>query len=90
MLSSPKAPRSRSRRQAEAQMHRNWVPPTLGHSTSSSEEDSFSEASESRKSPVPVLLRRMSDLSQAHPELDNVSIREQLETIFSEMKLTTG
>ncbi|GKZ18885.1 hypothetical protein AbraIFM66951_001843 [Aspergillus brasiliensis] len=90
MLSSPKAPRARSRRQAEAQMHRNWVPLTLGHSTSSSEEDSFSEASESRKSPVPVLLRRMSDLSQAHPELDNVSIREQLETIFSEMKLTTG
>ncbi|KAI2840760.1 hypothetical protein CBS12448_8544 [Aspergillus niger] len=91
MLSSPpKAPQANSRRFAQAQSHSDWIATASGHSTSSSEEDSYSDASESCKSPVPVLLRRMSDLSQAHPELDNVSIREQLEAILSEMKLTTG
>ena len=86
---APKASQAKSRHLDRAQSHRDWIATASGHSTSSSEEDSFSDASESRKSPVPVLLRRMSDLSQAHPELDNVSIREQLETILSEMRLTT-
>ncbi|PWY83307.1 hypothetical protein BO94DRAFT_547779 [Aspergillus sclerotioniger CBS 115572] len=86
MLPSPKTPRATSPPPSGTQPQNDWIPTYPGILSSSTEESNFLEATESHEDPVPVLLRRMSDLWQAHPELDNFSIRGQLGTILTEMK----
>ncbi|PYI01738.1 hypothetical protein BO78DRAFT_243436 [Aspergillus sclerotiicarbonarius CBS 121057] len=86
MLPSPRTPRATSPLPAGAQPQNGWIATSPGILSSSTEDNNFLEATESLEDPVPVLLRRMSDLWQAHPELDNFSIRGQLGTILTEMK----
>ncbi|RAL00260.1 uncharacterized protein BO80DRAFT_104228 [Aspergillus ibericus CBS 121593] len=86
MLPSPRTPRTASPLPDGAQPQNGWIATSPGILSSSVEDNNFLEASEYLEDPVPVLLRRMSDLWQAHPELDNFSIRGQLGTILTEMK----
>ncbi|OOG01183.1 hypothetical protein ASPCADRAFT_203054 [Aspergillus carbonarius ITEM 5010] len=88
MLPSPKTPRASSPPPSGTRPQNGWIPTSPKILSSSTEENNFIEAAESHEDPVPVLLRRMSDLWQAHPELDNFSIRGQLGTILTEMKHT--